>query len=66
MSAGNLEELGKAFVELGELLQDKRSTISELADAADKCGIRLGLALTVAADEAQQPTNGADRAEVKK
>ena len=45
MTAGNLEELGKAFVELGELLQDKSSTITELADAAEKCGIRLGVGL---------------------
>jgi hypothetical protein len=51
MSAGNLEELGKAFVELGQLMQDKRSTITQLADAADKCGIRLGIAMLPARDE---------------
>lgn len=45
MTAGNLEELGKAFVDLGELLQDKSSTIAQLAEAAEKCGIRLGVGL---------------------
>ena len=45
MSAENLEELGKAFVALGELLQNKSSTITQLAEAAEKCGIRLGVGL---------------------
>lgn len=45
MSDENLSDLGKAFVELGQLLQDKQSTVSQLAEAAEKCGIRLGLAI---------------------
>lgn len=45
MSDENLSDLGKAFVELGQLLQDKQSMVSQLAEAAEKCGIRLGLAI---------------------
>ena len=53
----NIQEYGKNLIRLGELLQDKESSLADISAAAFDCGFKLGVVLGPISDDDPEETD---------